>query len=153
MFIRAKLDDCVTEEIDDGVRDAIIGTRVSQAGLDRARGEDLTTVGRRSALTVSAEGEGRTSEVLNQLIPMALMGLLLMSVLMSGQCLLTTTIEEKSNRVVEVLLSAVADGADGRARSSASSRVGLLVLALVPGPRVDRAALVRVARLARPRAD
>jgi ABC-type Na+ efflux pump permease subunit len=44
LFVRSRLDDRVIEEIDDGVRDAIIGARVSQAGLDRAQVEDLTTV-------------------------------------------------------------------------------------------------------------
>ena len=133
LFIRAKLDDRVTEEIDDGVRDAIIGARVGRAGLDRARVEDLTTVGRVSALTVTAEGEGRTNEVLNQLIPMALMGLLLMSVLMSGQYLLTTTIEEKSNRVVEVLLSALSPMELMVGKILGQFAVGLLVLALYLG--------------------
>lgn len=133
LFVRAKLDDRVTEEIDDGVRDAIIGARVGQAGLDRARVEELTTVGRVSALAVTAEGEGRTNEVLNQLIPMALMGLLLMSVLMSGQYLLTTTIEEKSNRVVEVLLSALSPMELMVGKILGQFAVGLLVLALYMG--------------------
>ena len=133
LFVRAKLDDRVTEEIDDGVRDAIIGARVGQAGLDRAKVEELTTVGRVSALAVTAEGEGRTNEVLNQLIPMALMGLLLMSVLMSGQYLLTTTIEEKSNRVVEVLLSALSPMELMVGKILGQFAVGLLVLALYLG--------------------
>jgi ABC-2 type transport system permease protein len=133
LFVRAKLDDRVIEEIDDGVRDAIVGARVSQAGLDRARIEDLTTVGRVSPKTVTAEGEGRTNELLNRIIPMVLMGLLLMSVLMSGQYLLTTTIEEKSNRVVEVLLSAVSPMELMVGKILGQCAVGLLVLALYMG--------------------
>jgi ABC-type Na+ efflux pump permease subunit len=133
LYVRAKLDDRVIEEIDDGVRDAIVGARVSRAGLDRAQVEDLTTVGRVSSRTVTAEGEGRTHEVLNRLIPMALMALLLMSVLMSGQYLLTTTIEEKSNRVVEVLLSAVSPMELMVGKILGQFAVGLLVLALYLG--------------------
>jgi ABC-2 type transport system permease protein len=133
LFLRAKLDDRVTEEIDDGVRDAIIGARVSRAGLDRALIEDLTKVDKVSSKTVTAEGEGRTNEILNQLIPMALMGLLLMSVLMSGQYLLTTTVEEKSNRVVEVLLSAVSPMELMVGKILGQFAVGLLVLALYLG--------------------
>jgi len=133
LFVRAKLDDRVIDEIRDGVRDAIIGARVSQAGLDRARIEDLTTVDRVSSRTVTAEGEGRTNEILNQLIPMALMGLLLMSVLMSGQYLLTTTVEEKSNRVVEVLLSAVSPMELMVGKILGQCAVGLLVLSLYLG--------------------
>ena len=133
LFVRAKLDDRVIEEIDDGVRDAIVGARVSQAGLDRTQVEDLTTVDKVSSKTVTAEGEGKTNEILNQLIPMALMGLLLMSVLMSGQYLLTTTIEEKSNRVVEVLLSALSPMELMVGKILGQCAVGLLVLALYLG--------------------
>jgi ABC-type Na+ efflux pump permease subunit len=133
LFVRAKLDDRVIEEIDDGVRDAIVGARVSLAGLDRTRIEDLTTVRRVPPKTVTAEGEGRTNEILNRLIPMALMGLLLMSVLMSGQYLLTTTIEEKSSRVVEVLLSAVSPMELMVGKILGQFAVGLLVLALYLG--------------------
>src|SRR5690606_21991819 len=43
----------------------------------------------------------------NMMLPFAFMFLLFMSVMGSGQGLLTTTIEEKSSRVAEVLLSAV----------------------------------------------
>jgi ABC-type Na+ efflux pump permease subunit len=133
LFVRAKLDDRVIEEIDDGVRDAIVSARVGRAGLDRAQIEDLTTVGRASSRTVTAEGEGRTSEVLNRVIPMALMALLLMSVLMSGQYLLTTTVEEKTNRVVEVLLSAVSPMELMVGKILGQFAVGLLVLALYLG--------------------
>jgi ABC-type Na+ efflux pump permease subunit len=82
---------------------------------------------------VTAEGEGRTNEILNRLIPMALMGLLLMSVLMSGQYLLTTTIEEKSSRVVEVLLSALSPMELMIGKILGQCAVGLLVLALYLG--------------------
>src|SRR5213592_1510131 len=44
---------------------------------------------------------------MNFLLPMAFMVLLFTSVMVGSQNLLTTTIEEKSSRVVEVLLSAV----------------------------------------------
>lgn len=133
LFVRAKLDDRVIEEIDDGVREAIVGARVGSAGLDPARIEDLTTVDRVTSKTVTAEGEGRTNEVLNALIPMALMVLLLMSVMMSGQYLLTTTIEEKSSRVVEVLLAAVSPMELMVGKILGQFAVGLLVLALYLG--------------------
>jgi ABC-type Na+ efflux pump permease subunit len=82
---------------------------------------------------VTAEGEDRTNEILNRMVPMALMGLLLMSVMTSGQYLLTTTIEEKSNRVVEVLLSAVSPMELMVGKILGQFAVGLLVLALYLG--------------------
>ncbi len=133
LFVRAKLDDRVIEEIDKGVRDAIVGARVSRAGLDRVQIENLTTVDRVASKTVTAEGEGRTNQILNRMIPMALLGLLLMSVFMSGQYLLTTTIEEKSSRVVEVLLSALSPMELMVGKILGQFAVGLLVLALYLG--------------------
>ena len=77
--------------------------RRSRPGGDRA----LTSVGRVRSRTVTEEGEKETNEILNALMPMAFMLLLFVSVLSGGQYLMTTTIEDKSSRVVEVLLSAV----------------------------------------------
>jgi ABC-2 type transport system permease protein len=132
-FVRGKLDDRVVDEIGNGVRDAIVEARVRQSGLDRKTVEDLTTVDRVPSRTVTAAGEGQTHEILNQMIPMALLGLLLMSVMMSGQYLLTTVIEEKSNRVVEVLLSAVSPMELMVGKILGQFAVGLLVLSLYLG--------------------
>jgi ABC-2 type transport system permease protein len=133
LFVRGKLDDRVTDEIGDGVRDAIVDARVRRSGLDRKEVDALTTVDKVPSRTVTAEGEDRTNELLNRIIPMALMGLMLMSVLMSGQYLLTTTVEEKSNRVVEVLLSAVSPMELMVGKIFGQFAVGLLVLALYLG--------------------
>jgi ABC-2 type transport system permease protein len=133
LFVRGKLDDRVTDEIGNGVRDAIVDARVRRSGLDRKEVDALTTVDKVPSRTVTAEGEDRTNELLNRVIPMALMGLMLMSVLMSGQYLLTTTVEEKSNRVVEVLLSAVSPMELMAGKIFGQFAVGLLVLALYLG--------------------
>lgn len=133
LFVRAKLDDRVISEIGDGIRDAIVDARVKLSGLDRKRIDALITVDEVPSRTVTAAGEDRTNRVLNQLIPMALLALLLMSVLMSGQYLLTTTIEEKSSRVVEVLLSAVSPMELMVGKILGQCAVGLLVLALYLG--------------------
>jgi len=133
LYVRGKLDSRVTDEIKDGVRDAIIAARVRQSGLDRATLDELTTVENVPTRTVTAAGERQTHDLLNMFIPMALLGLLLMSLLMSGQSLMTTTIEEKSSRVVEVLLSAVSPMELMVGKILGQFAVGLLVLALYLG--------------------
>jgi ABC-type Na+ efflux pump permease subunit len=80
--------------------------------------------------TVTAAGEDRTNEVLNQIMPAAFMALLIVSVMMSGQYLLTTTVEEKSSRVVEVLLSVVSAMELMVGKILGQLVVGLLVLTL-----------------------
>ena len=52
-------------------------------------------------------GESATSNAFNGVLPMGFALLLMVSVMSSGQYLLTTTIEEKSSRTMEVILSAV----------------------------------------------
>ena len=52
-------------------------------------------------------GEAKDNELARRIIPMAFMMLLWIATFTSGNYLLTTTIEEKGNKVMEVLLSAV----------------------------------------------
>jgi ABC-type Na+ efflux pump permease subunit len=89
------------------LREAIVSARMRTRGLDRALINDLVTVPRVQSVTVSEDGERRTVGGFNFVLPIAFMALLIISVMGSGQGLLTTTIEEKSSRVIEVLLSAV----------------------------------------------
>jgi ABC-2 type transport system permease protein len=133
LFIRGKLDDRLVDDLHAGLREVIVAARLQQSGLDPARIRNLTSVPRPDSRTVTAEGERTTNNALNILLPMAFMILLLMSVMTSGQYLLTSTVEEKSNRVVEVLLSAVSAMELMTGKILGQMAVGLLVLALYAG--------------------
>ena len=89
------------------VRDAIVDARVGARSLDRAALDALLRVPRQPSTTVSPDGERATVRGFNRILPFAFMALLLMGIMAGGQTMLTSTIEEKSTRVVEVLLSAV----------------------------------------------
>lgn len=145
LYVRSKIDDRLIDNIRDGLREAIIEARVAASGFDRRQIEQLTRVDRPASRTVTAAGERETNEVLNMLLPMGFMLLLLMSVMTSGQYLLTTTVEEKSNRVVEVLLSAVSSMELMVGKILGQLAVGLLVLVLYAG--LGIAALVSFAML------
>ena len=101
--------------------------------MDPARAEGLTEVERPTSTTVTAMGEQETNELLNVLLPAVFMGLLLVSVITSGQYLLTSTVEEKSTRVVEVLLSAVSARELMTGKIIGQMGVGLVVLGLYAG--------------------
>lgn len=133
LYVRDKLDDRIEDEIRYGLREAIVDARVRHSGLDRAQIEALTRVAAVTSRTVTAAGERETNEVANVLLPAGFMVLLLVSVLTSGQYLLTSTVEEKSNRVVEVLLSAVSPMELMAGKILGQMAVGLLVLALYAG--------------------
>jgi ABC-type Na+ efflux pump permease subunit len=107
LFVREKLDDRIEDEIKDGLRQAIIDARVANAGLDREMIDSLISVKRVKSTTVTEGGEKKSNQILNVLLPAAFMVLILIAVFSGGQQLMTSTIEEKSSRVVEVLLSAV----------------------------------------------
>jgi len=107
LFVRQKLDDRIVDEIRDALVATLVEERIRAQGLTPERVKPLVKVSRVRPVEVTAEGEREGSRILNQLLPLAFMGLLLISVMVSGQQLMTTTIEEKSSRVVEVLLSAV----------------------------------------------
>lgn len=107
VFHVPKLDDRVIDDVRYAAREAIRTTRLKANGMEPERIRALNTVIARSTEEVTASGTSASTGELNQILPIAFMILLVMSVMVGGQYLLTTTIEEKSNRVVEVLLSAV----------------------------------------------
>src|SRR4029079_15425950 len=80
--------------------------------------------------TVTVGGEKDTNEVANIFLPAGFMLLLLISTLSGGQNLLTTMVEEKSNRIVEVLLSAVSPMQLMTGKILGQMGVGVVVLAL-----------------------
>jgi ABC-type Na+ efflux pump permease subunit len=133
LFVREKLDDRLVDEIKDGMWNAIVDARVAHAGLDRDYIDSLTRVGRIKSRTVTASGEEETNEILNALLPMAFILLLFASVMTGGQSLMTTTVEEKSSRVVEVLLSAVSPMQMMTGKIIGQMFVGFLVLAVYAG--------------------
>jgi len=133
LFVRGKIDDRLVDDLHAGLRDAIVSARLQTSGLDPARIKNLTSVPRPGSRTVTAEGERTTNLAMNLLMPMAFMMLLFMSVMTSGQYLLTSTVEEKSNRVVEVLLSAVSAMELMTGKILGQMAVGLLILSLYAG--------------------
>jgi ABC-2 type transport system permease protein len=107
LFVPPGLDDRDLDFIHDTVRDAIVDARVAAQSLDRAAIDALLRVPRPGSTTVSPDAERETVGGLNFMLPMAFMILMFMGIMGGGQTMLTSTVEEKSSRVVEVLLSAV----------------------------------------------
>ncbi len=107
LYVPSRQDNRVEVSIQALMRDAIIDARVEARDLNREELTRVTTVPRVRSVTVGADGERNTLFGVNIIIPVAFMGLLIMGVMFAGQGMLTTTVEEKSNRVMEVLLSAV----------------------------------------------
>jgi ABC-type Na+ efflux pump permease subunit len=107
LYVPPKLDNRVEIAVQGVIRDAIINARVDVRGLNREELTRIMQMPRVRSVTVGAESERATVGGLNIIVPVAFMSLLIIGVMSAGQGMLTTTIEEKSNRVIEVLLSAV----------------------------------------------
>ena len=107
LFVPPNLDDRLENVIFDCIRDAIVGARAAGATPRPSSLDALMRVTRAPSVTVTRDGERPTVGVFNRVLPFAFVALLLISVLMGGQGLVTSTIEEKTSRVIEVLLSAV----------------------------------------------
>ena len=95
-------------ELEDLIQDAVVRTRVLDAGKDLSA---IQTLIRRPSIDMrrlGAEGGEREENVkLRSVLPMVFMMLIWIATFTSGNYLLTSTIEEKSNKVMEVILSAV----------------------------------------------
>ena len=107
LFVPPGLDDRDLDFIHDSTRNAIIDARAAARALDRDALDALLRVARPRSTTVGPDVERATVGGLNFMLPLAFMILMFMGIMGGGQTMLTSTVEEKSSRVVEVLLSAV----------------------------------------------
>ncbi|GJQ30866.1 MAG: hypothetical protein HBSAPP03_27500 [Phycisphaerae bacterium] len=138
-FYAQRLDGEVQSRIQRRVADAIIDARLraderlGSAGLTPSDVRSLVERPRAEARTLTPEGEKNSLGELMMLVPMGFMLLLMISVMTSGSNLLTTTVEEKSNRVMEVLLSAVSPVQLMSGKIIGQMGVGLLILIAYSG--------------------
>ncbi|MHC4246053.1 MAG: ABC transporter permease [Planctomycetota bacterium] len=97
-----------TSELESLVRSATVRTRFMAAGEDFER---VQTMLDRPSIDVRRFGEDGAADAeeskLRMIVPFGFMMLLWIATFTAGNFLLTSTIEEKSNKVIEVVLSAV----------------------------------------------
>jgi|688.fasta_scaffold29367_7 ABC-2 type transport system permease protein len=98
----------VTGLLERSVAQAIVRARVARAGADWASLDALMAAPDASVRRLAEDGtEASESVAARLLMPLGFMMLVWIATFSSGQYLLTATIEEKSNKVMEVILSAV----------------------------------------------
>lgn len=133
-FFASRLDFDVKNDIKRQVGDAIIDARIAGSGLDAARVRKLLERPEVDDKDVTKAGVREASgELAGTFIPMGFMMLVWISVFTSGQYLLTSLIEEKSNRVMELLLSAVSPKELMTGKIMGQMGVGLTILLFYAG--------------------
>ncbi len=133
LYVRDKLEAKLVDEIRSAAKQAIIEARMGSRRLDPEEIRALTTVPRVEPREIGANGEEDANEIASQMLPLAFMILIFMSVFTAGQSLMTSTIEEKSSRVVEVLLAAVSPTQLMAGKIIGQLGVGLLMLTVYAG--------------------
>jgi ABC-2 type transport system permease protein len=107
-FTAPKVDVRASGLIKGQIQDAVVEARLTQAKMDPVRVRALTQLAKPQTREVTKGGEARTGAGAAQfIIPFAFFMLLWIASFSGAGQLLNNTIEEKSNRIMEVLLSAV----------------------------------------------
>ena len=138
-YYAQRLDGEIQNKIERRVQEAVIDARLAndarlaQSGLKPKEVRELVARPSTEAKTLTKDGEKSSLGELTMLIPMAFMVLMMVSVMTSGSSLLTTTVEEKSSRVMEVLLSAVSPMELMSGKILGQMAVGLLILGVYSG--------------------
>jgi ABC-2 type transport system permease protein len=133
LYASRSLDDATETAVYDSMRAALVGARLGSAQLDQRRIEAMMRVRRPDSVVVTAEGEQPTGRQFMRFLPLIVGVLLFVGVLMGGQSLMTSTVEEKSSRVIEVLLSAVSPFELMAGKLLGQVGVGLLTLSIYLG--------------------
>ncbi|MGP1272960.1 MAG: ABC transporter permease [Phycisphaerales bacterium] len=134
LFVRPKLDDDVSDDIRDTAIAIVRDERFKIAGYDRetiARLRDVNA-GRATELTEDG-GERASIGEFKPFIAYGFMMLMLIPTFVGAQYLLTNSIEEKSSRVVEILLSAVSPMQLMTGKVLGQMFVGLVIMVMYGG--------------------
>lgn len=136
LFVAPKVDIEIQQGIERSIGDAIVDariagdSRVKAAGLDSTYLRSMLARPNIDAVTITKSGERKSIGELQMLIPMGFMILLMVSVMTTGQYLMTTVVEEKSSRVMEILLSAVSPMQLMTGKIMGHMAVGVLIIGI-----------------------
>jgi ABC-2 type transport system permease protein len=133
VYVPPNADNRIEGAIYEGVREALTTVRARTQGVSVSDVQALLQVNRPRSITLSVAGQRPSELAFSRTVPFVFLGLMFMGVMVGGQGLLTTTIEEKSSRVVEVMLAAVSPMELLTGKLLGQLAVSLLTLAIYIG--------------------
>jgi ABC-2 type transport system permease protein len=133
LYVSSTLDDSTETVIHESARQALVNARLAAGSLDREVVEATMRVARPQAVIVTPAGEQAAQRGFTRALPFILGILMFIGVMIGGQTLMTSTVEEKSSRVVEVLLATVSPFELMAGKLLGQLAVGLLAMAIYVG--------------------
>ena len=133
LYISPRLDEGTETVIIGGMRQALVSARLKADKIDPGAVQASMRVVPPTSVTVEANGERQTQRGVARLLPLICGVLIFIGVITGGQILMTSTVEEKSSRVVEVLLAAVSPVELMWGKLLGQLGVGLVILAIYIG--------------------
>ena len=133
LYASRTLDDATETVIYQSLSNALVHVRLAAEKLDQQQVDAMTRVKRPTSTIVTAAGEQRSQRRFMQMLPFMVGLFIFVGVITSGQTLMTSTVEEKSSRVVEVLLAAVSPFQLMAGKLLGQSAIGLLAMAIYLG--------------------
>ena len=133
LYVSPALDDATEGVLFEGLRQSLVTARLEASQLDQAAIEATMRVDRPDSVIVAATGEQQAQRGFRRALPFIMGIMLFMGIMIGGQTLMTSTIEEKSSRVVEVLLAVVSPLELMAGKLLGQLGVGLLVMGVYIG--------------------
>ena len=133
LYISPRLDEGTETVIIGGMRQALVSARLKADKIDPGAVQASMRVVPPTSVTVGANGERQTQRGVARLLPLICGVLIFIGVITGGQILMTSTVEEKSSRVVEVLLAAVSPVELMWGKLLGQLGVGFVILAIYIG--------------------
>jgi len=133
LYASRALDDATETVIYQSLSEALVRVRLGAAKLDQKEVDAMTRVKRPTSTIVTAAGEQRAQRKFMQMLPFIVGIFIFVGVITGGQTMMTSTVEEKSSRVVEVLLAAVSPFQLMAGKLLGQSAIGLLAMAMYLG--------------------
>ena len=133
LYVATALDAQTESFLTDGLRRTIVDLRLRAGQFDQEAIQATMRMERPQSRIVAAGGEQKSQRGFQAALPFILGVLLFMGVMIGGQTLMTSMIEEKSSRVVEVLLAAVSPMELMMGKLLGQLTVGLMVMGIYVG--------------------
>jgi ABC-2 type transport system permease protein len=128
LIVAPRVDALAEAELARRVGDAVVDARIAARGLEISQIRALTSRPMVSTRTITEGGEQERNPILSLLLPGGFMLLVWLGAFTAGQFLLTSLVEEKSSRVMEILLSAASPTELLTGKILGQTVVGLIVV-------------------------